>query len=999
MDNTIKTSNSIKDYYIRLERMHKNVQNMLNALNQSLISNSSEVTVTVADSDDALTTLRIPSFLYLENKLEELDTNFGNLFNLPKSGDAYFTNSGSSSDIYKMELVRTNTAPASPVLKQTDNNAVGITVNNILKDMVSPKTYIRYNIDNMSDVINSVIMKKYIFYNKDLFNTLQSDYNSTDTTIDTFSDFTDKLFGYKIGTDYDTYESELKLPTKKDTFASKFNIINIKTETDSNNITNTKIIAEVDSIQYTDSENSSAIYYLSVGNKLIFNDPSGSVSDFAEFTIEQINDKDNSTNKELVLTESVGHINFNINTNNVIDDSNISDTVTNIDNNIGYFTIKTENWSQYKYIDIPLEENDMIAFSIAVVYNNIRSVWSKPVIIDLNTIYVNDASGNAITDENGNKLNYIEYYNKYCNNIGDLIQGITDACYPQVSNYTSQVLSDLQNSITVADLVSQSIGNNIKVVPLNKHLTDDATNEEILSLHNQKNEIYSKIQTCQSNIDSVSSKLTNTDFSKDTTGKQTSLQSQLTQYYSEKTLLTKQFNSLVSTLSSKIAQLNSVTDKIKYRLRGITNVEDLANNIYNISNSNKTELIGMEIYYKYKSVNKDTTSVTVINSDTFSEWNIQRPEQRDRYMLFNSDMTDFVIKYVDYDNSANMPQWNQIDIPIKNGEDVIIKIRYIYNIGYPFITLYTPWSEEVEYTFPDEYKEDIQVSTVVDQNNDDTVQASFSQKLINEGYEDHINDKIVNNQTQFFHSPDHIYSGFNTSENNLLSLKEKLQLMVNDINNYKELLDDKIKSKYEVSVELDNNITVLKPEVKNKINIYNTSSTNKSFTKHTINITIKNTSENNVRLYSLFPGNISVPLMYSNINPEYNKKIINYERVPLIVNNKVSPQYLGQWIYFRQNDPYTGADIYLNDDEQNKEDMRCLTGNNKNNVYISEPKFIKKMSDYMNVNNKQVLLPYRFRLTNLANEQETMLLLCSTLSKVKLFFDKYGSNIMSEHNI
>ena len=63
---TIEKNNTIKDYYIRLERMYINVMNMLTSLNQSLVSNSSEVTVTVTDTNDVKSTLRIPSFLYLE---------------------------------------------------------------------------------------------------------------------------------------------------------------------------------------------------------------------------------------------------------------------------------------------------------------------------------------------------------------------------------------------------------------------------------------------------------------------------------------------------------------------------------------------------------------------------------------------------------------------------------------------------------------------------------------------------------------------------------------------------------------------------------------------------------------------------------------------------------------------------------------------------------------------------------------------------------------------
>ena len=66
----MKNDTSLKEYYINLQNMYSNAVSMLNALNQSLTTSSSEIEVTIADSDDVKQTIRIPSFLYLENKLE-----------------------------------------------------------------------------------------------------------------------------------------------------------------------------------------------------------------------------------------------------------------------------------------------------------------------------------------------------------------------------------------------------------------------------------------------------------------------------------------------------------------------------------------------------------------------------------------------------------------------------------------------------------------------------------------------------------------------------------------------------------------------------------------------------------------------------------------------------------------------------------------------------------------------------------------------------------------
>ena len=108
---------------------------------------------------------------------------------------------------------------------------------------------------------------------------------------------------------------------------------------------------------------------------------------------------------------------------------------------------------------------------------------------------------------------------------------------------------------------------------------------------------------------------------------------------------------------------------------------------------------------------------------------------------------------------------------IKEGEDVVIRVRYKYSIGQPFITLYTPWSDEKTIVFPSEFVENVELDSILATNAKDTVTAAFNTTLINEGYSEHIQNKVLSNEQVFFHMPENIYSGFNTPENNLISLK------------------------------------------------------------------------------------------------------------------------------------------------------------------------------------------------------------------------------------
>ena len=147
---------SLKEYYINIQRMYNNAVNMLTAINQSLRTSASEIEVKISDTDDVESVIRIPSFLYLENKIDEMYSNFNSIFNIPKDGEAWFTKTDS---VYKLNLVRSNTSPVTPEVKLPDSDSLyaSVTDNSILKDMVSPKTYIKFNISG--DTLPSNITK------------------------------------------------------------------------------------------------------------------------------------------------------------------------------------------------------------------------------------------------------------------------------------------------------------------------------------------------------------------------------------------------------------------------------------------------------------------------------------------------------------------------------------------------------------------------------------------------------------------------------------------------------------------------------------------------------------------------------------------------------------------------------------------------------------------------------------------------------------------------
>ncbi len=923
---------SLKEYYLNLQSLYNKAVNMLMALNSSLTTSAAEIELNVADTDEAETIVRIPSFIYLENKLEELNSNMDELFNIPEDGEAWFTKSENS---YKLNLVRSNTAPVSPIINTRDVHA-SITDNNFLKDMVTPKTFLKLNLSNLPDNVEQVFMRKVVIHSYDNFEYLRT---LSSNNLLNYAQCSALLYNLNKGIDYDEYDTVLDLPIKKEMFNSNFRIEEIiKDAWVDTTSQKTNYIVRLNTLIYNNEEDTSISYTLNVGDSICLGNT------MSIYTVKTV-----SANQTVQLEQSIGH----------------SVLSTFAENSSMQFQIYVADYSKYHYVQVPLEENQYIIVFLGTIWNNVRSVLSDGYIVDLNTIRMVDSNGQPITDKNNNQYSYMSYYNEYCTNLGDIILGMSKCAYSQITNYTANELNALLGSDIILNAVNSSVdvNTNLKVVAINKHLVDDATNADIINLHNQKNEINAKLQTCQSNIDQVYSTMLSTDFSQNVVVTQSALQSKIQGFYTERISLQKQLNAVIDNINSKANTLTTSESRTKYRIRGISDVTILENYLANTFTN--VQIIGIDIEYKYKSTSKDTATLTTINSATFTDWNRQMSFDKERILDFSNG--SYGITFKDDSIISNTIKWNQFDIPIKEGEDVVIRYRYKYSVGQPFITLYTQWSEEKTVVFPPEFVENVEIDSILSSNSKDTISATFNKTLIDEGYTEHIQNKVLSNEQVFYHMPENVYSGFNTPENNLISLKDKLTELSNDIAKYKDYIDSIANSSFEVYLSYDDNQVLLSPNSLNKINIYNTEHLTDSFIRKEMNIVIKNTGVSQLKLYSLFPGNINEHLINS-ANNSYTTNKGDYERVPIFNADKLDGQYLGQWIYFRQNSPFSKKDIYLDDIFQNAFDYRSSLINSSDD----KVSFVTSFNTYINVDNVQALLGFRNNAYNVGFDYSTL---------------------------
>ena len=911
-----------------------------------MTTGSSEIYVPLADSDDATTRLRLPSFLYIENKVEEIENTLSMLFDMPKSGEAWFTR---SNDMYKLTMLRANTAPQRPKISETLEEAVGgtySTQNTFLKDLVTPRVSIRVKLDNLTDNIDRVLMRKYVFYNEDAANYIQG--------FKTYEGYEGALYGMSKGSDYDVYESEVKMPIKRDKYISEFKILEIPQYDNEPNPTatgedgNLVYTVRLNTLYYYDKDNNALQFTLRAGDLLTHE------TNYTIYKVLKVSSAKNST------TDDIDHI---IEIEEIKGHTALQTTE---ENSLMTLKIYAQDYSEYDYVDVPLEENSRIAIMLATVYNNIRSEWSNALYLDLNNIYMKNPDGSDMLI-NGKRITYMDYYNQYCINLGDLLAGFARAAQPQLEDFTPSQLYELTNNpdikTGVDNTLKKSDSSILNVTRINRHLIDSSTADEIRAMYTQKVELQSQLRIVNDNISQTYNQLVNTDFSQEISVTQESLKSQLNEYYNERSNIQSQLINVIDSINIQKTSVEGTSDA-KYRIRGVTQIDEFERYLKEHYGKRCT-ISAMIVEYKYRSTALPTTSLESNANVVFTDWNRQVSYPRNRELVFNEDYSDFNIVYENIVNETNAIKWNQIDIPINQGEDVIVRIKYKYAIGEPFIELYTPWSEEQPVVFPAEFVGSTEISDIFADNDNDVASTQFMRTLVSEGYQEHILNKLIDNSQIFYHQPENIYSGFMNDSSKMLSLKDYLNQLTTELDAYKTLIENELQSDFKVYIQYDNNtIELNKNGVSHiRINAINTEATD-TFVKKKFNLIIKNTGSTAIKLYSIFPGPVEQPLISSDME-FYSRYIIDYERVPLLLEgaikreDSVYMQTLGQWIYFRENNPYNYNNIYMKDlsylqDQRNLDVQAVSLGNNNLSWNLNYNLYISK-------DNSQAILGYRQR--------------------------------------
>ena len=897
---------SITEHVIKLQELTQKNLDILQALNDSFFTNQNHLSVAVGENQYA-----IPSFISLENKLNSLIANFENLVNAPSTGEAFFDFNGNSKSI---QVRSYTTTPSSLIIDAVTN--FNVEQNDIFKDFLTPNPYIHINLQSLPNDITQVLVKKIIPKSDDLkdlfasFLTKQTDKTPNQQSFTSiqydYKDLYKILDLYKQDVDYIEYDTKLDMPVRKSIGSGMYVIEEIiKDEVDENldNYITIKFRSDMKDSAYMNSLkyrlfDETIEKMLSIGDQLI--------------TFEG--------NAKMEITE------IHANTNTVVvkvlhgDFLNLAPSLSN---NPLYISSLSKvkffspiNFDNDKYIKIPLEEDQYVFIAVAALNPrmNVQSPWGTGIML-------NSYSLENIT-ENGEKRTFKKYYDENVRNVGDILFEITSMMSNTLTKYSKEEYEEFTQYIPTIDT------NNLQVVQINKHLNNSITVQNIRAIHAQKIENQTELVKIQNEISAVNDLL-----SKATTkGDRQMYMENISSLNTRKNILLDAITKNIQELSQAANNSDVPIENAKYRIRGFFDTSDIKWDDH---------IKGIRVQYRYKNADVQQSNAMTFNEKfIFSDWNEMSSNDRERIAIYEDNI--YKSKISPKTDNINEPSFNQIDIPITQGESIDIRLKVVYDFGDPFVQTSSKWSQIVNISFPTEFTKDVNILDIIDENNKDIETNRFTNIIKENGITSHIEDRIKDQDITYYHKPENIASGFYTDERRIIPLKDKLAELNNLVIQLKDEILGSQSTELKVALEQGGKIYPLEKLVYNNIftdaysdikqlydsgNIntsnyqYNDVGNNMGYISTVFNLTLTNESDHIVKLYSMFPGD---PKTILNNNKVGKFNINDYCKQPSILmsrgidtlyeNNKyiigTGPEagianYEGVWLKYTSNQSIT----------------------------------------------------------------------------------------------
>lgn len=750
------TQNSISSLVAQFLRLQKNALEIIDGLNQVATSTNDTVEIQLLDEFGFPTTSSIPAYGFLRSQIQRLDSNIEALAGLGENFSTIKNPDGTFSQIYKVEPLR----DPLPLIGLPVPSTFATRDNWFFESFLSPLLYINVDVTGqIPDSADRILVKRIIANTTTDAQQIFFDQNLKGRNDILESQFVTQLTQAGIG--YFVDEDIIPLPLRSLRYVGNFSVLSIFDDiistTDANNQTvqETRRNYRLNSLNYTDtSSNISNGKTLSVNDFLLTKD--GSTYQAVSVNVDQ-------TTVQLRRVSGYQPVQIG------------PDTLSFSSGQLG---------TRFIQVNVGYNERQGIFFKkIDDNYNVVSTTWSTGITFYSNELSINTTSG----------IQSLEQF--YLNSVADIGQMFLSAA-------KEKKVPAFDGLVPNTPVLSET---NFKVVQVNTQLTA-GTSVEILnekvasktSLQSEINQLDIAIANAKSRANSVSSTTTSTQtigsssFSpaSTTVASSDSILAQLDSLTSQRVQKQQLLSSLVQDITSVSQTTPGIYEAPKYRVRGFWPIPDPTVS----PKTGPQQVIQFVIQYRYLSDSGSANPIQQVDfidnngqtkTGAFSNWTEIITDIRKKVFDPN---TGTYVWAPELTSDANVPNINQLDIPITSGERVEIQIKSVSEAGWPENPQTSDYSTPVVISFPADLSVQSQAISV-NNNQTDAAVLAIQQDLQSKGIDGLLNKQFTFGSKVYYLDALSVASGFVNSNGQPLDLFQKISELQDQINSLQAVVE------------------------------------------------------------------------------------------------------------------------------------------------------------------------------------------------------------------
>lgn len=738
------TKNSISSLLAQFLRLQKNSLEIINKLSNATTSKQDTVNVEFLDDNNLTSIVTIPSWGFIINEIRRLDSNIKTLTGLD-DGNANVRNAdGTVSRIFQ---ARPLMDPIAPSTLQVPAN-FKFRTNHFFESFLNPLLFVTFDLDGQVDPGTKRAFVKRIIANTQT----DAQRNYFDTSLKGRNDISDADYMNLLnsqGINYTIDESPEDLPLRVIRYRGSFSVLRVFDQT----------------------------IPVTVGGQIIN-------QNVRKYKLDVVSYKDtisNSTNSDRQL--KIGDI--------LMTSTGSKFEITNID--ISELTVVLKRINGFDAV--PIGSNSLMLSSemLSPLQLNVNVGHDERQAIFIKAINDEEhVTGSAYS--NG----VVFHSNEMLINTSDGSMNLDDFYKGQVADFGAQFLGNTKEKVipSVYGLTPNTpslSSSNFKVVQINKQITQTNTSERFANTVQTKVKLQNEIDSINKSVDQARneiSQLVTTSVTSSNGATRESLLSKIDSLTKEKSTKTSLLQTVIQDLNNLSATAPEITESPKHRIRGFWPIPSPVTD----GKTGSQDVVQFKVRYRYLTKQGNSTAtdeIKFIDNDgterraTFSNWIEYKTDIRKK------GYSTITKKYFWLDEevqNGDVPNINQVDIPITAGEKVEIKIASISEAGWPLNPLESDYSAPIIVDFPEELATANGNTQYINQNQNDQVLVSLQQDLSSRGLDSHLATAFNSGDKYFAHIADTISSGFFDSTGRSLDLFQKILAMDQEIASLKALI-------------------------------------------------------------------------------------------------------------------------------------------------------------------------------------------------------------------